>query len=199
MNFKKILSVIVVVLVVCGVGYWGLKQYATNKMKTQVSKMLDTLKAGERTEDSEQVIGEYNSDSSNDMLDSVNAFEKIEYKINKVKVANNFKEGTIDVSLTNKNMKTIIGNYMTKAIQLAFASAFSDDVSEDEMNKQMAEYLKQQIESSEVENITTDVEFHVEKKDGKWIVKEEDRKSLANAVLPGFEETINQINTSLNN
>ena len=66
------------------------------------------------------------------------------------------------------------------------------------MNEELANYLKEQMESNEIENITTNITLKMEKQDGKWVIKEESKKDFVNALLPGFVDSINQTNDSFN-
>lgn len=106
-------------------------------------------------------------------------FEKLEWKIIEVK-----EEGdtaTAQVEITNKDFKTIIGNYMQKALKAAFSG---QNVNEAEMTN----YLMEELRNEEIQTVTNNQSIVLQKQDGKWKVAEEE--NFVNAVLPGLYEAI---------
>lgn len=109
-------------------------------------------------------------------------FEKLEWKVLEEK--EEADKATVEVEITNKDFKTIIGNYMQKVLKVAFSGK---NMTEEEMTN----YLMEELRNEEVENVTNKNTISLEKKDGKWEIVEED--SFINAVLPGLYEAVNSL------
>ncbi len=125
------------------------------------------------------VQGEDNLDAEAQKL----LFEKLEWK-----VLNEKEEGekaTVEVEITNKDFKTIMGNYMQKALKAALSG---QNVGEDEMTN----YLMEELRNEEVQTVTANQTISLEKRDGKWEITDEE--SFVNIILPGLYEAINAFN-----
>ena len=89
--------------------------------------------------------------------------------------------------MTNKNFKTIFNNYIKKVIQKAFSGENTSD-------EEMEQYLLDEFKNESIDKVTTTQTITLKKQDGKWKVKVDD--NLRNAVYPGLEETMNELNNS---
>ena len=203
MKKKKIIIPIVIVLAIAlivALGYFTMLKIEKIKVESAIEEMFSNLKSSEDNEEKAAVIEEIKDNTegedTEDKIDYTVLFSKVDYSIVKDEV--NFKEATVILDITNKNMKTVLGKYLVKVFQLAFANAFTSTYTDEELNEQLASYLKEQIESDEIENVTNQVTLKMEKQDGKWTVKEESREEFINAVLPGFSDAINEISDSFN-
>lgn len=105
-------------------------------------------------------------------------FEKLQWKVINVKEEGD--KATVEVEITNKDFKTIMGNYMQKALK----AAFSGNTNEEEM----ANYLIEELKNEEVQTITSNQSITLEKRNGKWEIAEEE--NFINCVLPGLYEAI---------
>lgn len=203
MNKKVLMGVITLVIIVAMaiLGYFVMLKIEQNKVESTIEDMFTNLKSGENNNQKQEVLEQLQNNSNQenstkDTIDYIILFNKLNYSI--IENKTNFNEASVVLDITNKDMKKIIGNYLVKAIQLAFANAFTPTYSEEQMNEELANYLKEQMESNEIENITTNITLKMEKKDGKWVIKEESKKDFVNALLPGFVDSINQTNDSFN-
>lgn len=203
MNKKVLIGVITLVIIVAMaiLGYFVMLKIEQNKVESTIEDMFTNLKSGENNNQKQEVLEQLQNNSNQenstkDTIDYIILFNKLNYSI--IENKTNFNEASVVLDITNKDMKKIIGNYLVKAIQLAFANAFTPTYSEEQMNEELANYLKEQMESNEIENITTNITLKLEKQDGKWVIKEESKKDFVNALLPGFVDSINQINDSFN-
>ncbi len=121
--------------------------------------------------------------------DEVNAemqklfFEKLEWKI--LGVQEEGDKATVEIEIKNKDFKTIIGNYMQKALKAAFSG---QNISEEEMTN----YLMEELRNEETQIVTNNQSIVLQKQDGKWDVAEEE--NFVNAVLPGLYEAMNSFN-----
>lgn len=203
MNKKVLIGVITLVIIVAMaiLGYFVMLKIEQNKVESTIEDMFTNLKSGENNNQKQEVLEQLQNNSNQenstkDTIDYIILFNKLNYSI--IENKTNFNEASVVLDITNKDMKKIIGNYLVKAIQLAFANAFTPTYSEEQMNEKLANYLKEQMESNEIENITTNIILKMEKQDGKWVIKEESKKDFVNALLPGFVDSINQTNDSFN-
>ena len=203
MNKKVLMGVITLVIIVAMaiLGYFVMLKIEQNKVESTIEDMFTNLKSGENNNQKQEVLEQLQNNSNQenstkDTIDYIILFNKLNYSI--IENKTNFNEASVVLDIPNKDMKKIIGNYLVKAIQLAFANAFTPTYSEKQMNEELANYLKEQMESNEIENITTNITLKMEKQDGKWVIKEESKKDFVNALLPGFVDSINQTNDSFN-
>lgn len=110
-------------------------------------------------------------------------FNKLEWKIQNEK-----EEGdtaTVEVEITNKDFKTIINNYMQKAIKTAFSG---QNVSEEEMTN----YLIEELNKEDIQTVTSNQTITLEKREGKWEPTQDN--DFVDILLPGFNEAINAFN-----
>ena len=203
MNKKIIIGLItiLVIAVIAVLGYFIMLKVEQNNVENTIVEMFTNLKSSENNAQKQEVLQEIENNSNGEnstgnTVDYVILFNKLNYSITENKT--NFKEAKVTLDITNKDMKKILGNYLIKAMQLAFANAFTQTYSEEQMNEELVNYLKEQIESDEIENITTNITLNMQKQDGKWIIKEECKKDLINAILPGLVDAVNQMNESFN-
>ncbi len=149
--------------------------------KKVVENALNELKTGAYAQNmlSGLLQGEDNFNAEAQKL----LFEKLEWKILEEK--EEADKATVEVEITNKDFKTIIGNYMQKALKAAFSG---QNINEE----QMTNYLMEELKNEEVQVVTNKNSISLEKKDGKWEIVEED--NFVNAVLPGLYEAVNSFN-----
>lgn len=110
-------------------------------------------------------------------------FEKLEWKVLNVKEEGN--TATVEVEITNKDFKTIMGNCMQKALKAALTGKISNE-------EDMTNYIMEELKNEEVQPVTTNQSIKVEKQDGKWKVVE--GEEFVNCVLPGLYEAVNAFN-----
>lgn len=196
-----IIGVIVFVAVIAVAIYGILLGMQKSSVEKTVNEFFTNLKGGNEEVINEQLkleettSGEQQTGSLN-QASYVAFFSKLDYKILETKA--DFKKATVTLEVTNKNVGTIFTNYMAKAFQLAFASAFSSEYTDEKVEKELEEYLKEQFDSTAIENVTNTVTINMKKEDGKWVLEsEEESKNLVNAVLPGFQQTVEAISKSL--
>ena len=150
--------------------------------KKVVEKALKDLKAGSYTQQMLSALLE-GEDSFNEEAQKL-LFEKLEWKI-----LNENEEGdtaTVELEVTNKDFKTIMGNYMQKALKLVFSSG--QTLNEEEMTN----YLMEELRNDEIEIVTANASIELKKQDGKWEIADEE--NFIYAVLPGLYEAISALN-----
>lgn len=154
-----------------------------------VNGMMNSLKSGDFEKVNEFVnYNEIINDSEITDSDNLNEqaqellFDKLSWKINKIT-----KEGdtaSVEIQVTNKNFKTIIANYMQKALKTAFSGG--------EFNEsEMTNYLLEELRNEQVETTTETKTIKVQKQDNDWKVEVD--TELIDSLLPGLNETVNSL------
>lgn len=199
----KVIAIVFLIILIIAITYYAILKQEQARVEQKISDVFNALKSGD--EDAKNEYLAYNEMLENQYSTEENItkeddtqfnilFSKLEYKI--VSINTNFKKATVILEITNKDAGTIFTNYFTKAIQLAFASAFTNQYSEEELDSQLQQYLVEQVESDDVQLITNTISLDMEKKDGEWKIIT-DSTVLANAVLPGFMDKVNETKSTL--
>ena len=159
-----------------------------------VNGMLDALKAGDFEKAGEYVNYEEIMNSAQltneegfDLEAQKLLFNKLSWKINKVTEEND--KANIEIEVTNKDFKTIIGNYLQVALKNVFSGS---SVSDEEVQNQLLEELKK--EDVQVTTITKNLT--ATKQDGNW--KVEVNSELQEILFPGLADAINTLSNGAN-
>ena len=191
----KIILCIVVLVIVIAVIIFGIIKLTAKNPTDSVTSFIEYLKSGDLNG-----AKEYTNESSLEMLGIDSETEDIEMvklffknvNLNIVEVTKDSNQAIVKAEITNRDLKTIMQNYMQKALELAMSSINSSNTTED-MESQLQEFFKSQFESTQIENVTTSVDIVLTKVDGDWkIVLDE---NLRDAILPGLTEISNLYTT----
>ena len=161
-----------------------------NGPKNTVEDMFKAIKDGDH-EKVNEYINYQELVSSSEVLNSENLdeetmkllFEKLSWNITEVIQEKDTANVTVDV--TNKNFRTIIGNYMQKVLRVAFSGQELND-------SEMENYLLEELRNQDVETTTTTQTINLTKQEGKWMIST-DNSDLINILLPGLNEAINSL------
>lgn len=191
----KIILCIIVLVIVIAVIIFGIIKLTAKNPTDSVTSFIEYLKSGDLNG-----AKEYTNESSLEMLGIDSETEDIEMvklffknvNLNIVEVTKDSNQAIVKAEITNRDLKTIMQNYMQKALELAMSSINSSNTTED-MESQLQEFFKSQFESTQIENVTTSVDIVLTKVDGDWkIVLDE---NLRDAILPGLTEISNLYTT----
>ncbi len=201
---KKVLKILLIVLlvIILIVGGYFIALNTTKKQALDtVDKMFIALKTGDQ-EQIKQYINIENETEENETTEENIAedqdmekamLKNLNYEVVSTDVKIN--ECTVKLNVSNKNLKTVFANYMSKAFSVAFSQAFGE-MTEEEMDTQLKQYFEEQYNSDDVETVTTEITINMKKQDGKWNIDGDD-EAFVNAILPGYkeiEETVNNMN-----
>lgn len=180
--------VIIVVLAVLGV-----TRLIDKKPEASVKSFVEALKAGDF-----ETVKKYTSDETWTALEIVDNSEdedlemmKLYFKclnIKVVQVTKSRNQAIVKAEITNKDLKTILGNYIQEALKLALQNISSKE-DQETMENQLKEYFKSQFESEEITNVNNTVDIVLNKVDGQWKVVVDE--NLRDALLPGLSEVSN--------
>ena len=164
-----------------------------------VTKMFKALKNYNLEEAQKYVdVDEISSKADtneNSTLFMKTAFESIDYKIvSSEKIDEN--NVIVNASISAIDMKPIMAEFFTKAMQYAFSYAFSEtQPTEEEQNQKMEEILVECITKPDLSKVTNEIPVKVVKTDDEW--KIETSEIFANAILGGLIDAANELNNSL--
>ena len=200
---KKIRSLIAIVLMftlmfaLTGCG-------ETKKAEATVNSMFAAFKNTDFDAASKYVnVDEINSsegetDGISTKLVMKTIFNKLDYKILSSEKIDN---GTVKVKteITVTDMRPVLGDFFTKAMQYAFSTAFSDpQPSEEETNKKAEEMFIESASKDDLETVTNEVDIEVVKtKNGEWKIETDD--IFANALLGGLLDATKEMENAFNN
>ncbi len=162
----------------------------TQKAEQTVDKVFLSIKNGDFEEAQKYLVIENDdneAEQDDENIDKIKKmFEKLEYTI---KSSEEIDSNTVNVLVETKalDIKTVLGNYMQKALQYAFSNAFADpQPTEEETNKKMEEIFIECLTAEDVKTITSEVTVKVVKQGGIWKIISDD--AFANAILGGITD-----------
>lgn len=187
----KIVLGVIIAIVVIGVIVLAVTKLSEKKPSDAIVSFVENLKNGEletaKSYTSDDTFSAFGFDTENDDLEMMKYYFK-HLNVNVMEVTKSKTEAVVKVEISNKNLKTILQNYIQKAFELAMSSIGSSE-KKDGMEAELLEYFKSQFESEEIDTVTTTVDIVLNKVDKEWkvVVTEE----LRDAILPGLSEINN--------
>ncbi len=121
-------------------------------------------------------------------------FDRLDYEI---VLSEKIDSNTVNVTtkITAVDMKPVLGEFMTTAIQYAFSNAFSNpQQSEEEINKKMEELFFESATKPDLATVTTEVAIKVVQEDKIWRIVPDD--VFVDALLGGFIEASDELSKS---
>jgi hypothetical protein len=175
-----------------------IKKDAVEEAEDTVKKTFKALKKYELEEAQKYInvdeIASKADTNENSTLFMKTAFGSLEYEI---KSSEKIDENNVIVntSITAIDMKPVMAEFFSKAMQYAFSFAFSEvQPTEEERDQKMEEILVECITKPDIANTTNEVPVKVTKIDGEW--KIETSQTLTNGVLGGLIDATNELNNS---
>ena len=187
---KRIKSIIATILALIllfsltGCGEIKKAETAVNGMFTAFNN-TDIEAAAKYVDVDEINASEDSSDSISTELVMKTIFNKLDYKIiSSEKVDDTTVKVKTDITVTD--MKPVLGDFFTNAMQYAFSTAFSNpQPTEEETNKKMEEMFIESASKEDLATVTNEVDITVVKtENNEWKVKSDD--TFADALLGGL-------------
>ena len=187
---KRIKSIIATILALVllfsltGCGEIKKAETAVNGMFTAF-KNTDIESAAKYVDVDEINASEDSSDSISTEFVMKTIFNKLDYKIiSSEKVDDTTVKVKTDITVTD--MKPVLGEFFTNAMQYAFSTAFSNpQPTEEETNKKMEEMFIESASKEDLATVTNEVDITVVKtENNEWKVKSDD--TFADALLGGL-------------
>lgn len=186
-RIKSIIATIlalVLLLSLTGCGEIKKAETAVNGMFTAF-KNTDIEAAAKYVDVDEINASEDSSDSISTELVMKTIFNKLDYKIiSSEKVDDTTVKVKTEITVTD--MKPVLGEFFTNAMQYAFSTAFSNpQPTEEETNKRMEEMFIESASKEDLATVTNEVDITVAKtENNEWKVKSDD--TFADALLGGL-------------
>lgn len=187
---KRIKSIIATILALIllfsltGCGEIKKAETAVNGMFTAF-KNTDIESAAKYVDVDEINASEDSSDSISTEFVMKTIFNKLDYKIiSSEKVDDTTVKVKTEITVTD--MKPVLGEFFTNAMQYAFSTAFSNpQPTEEETNKKMEEMFIESASKEDLATVTNEVDITVVKtENNEWKVKSDD--TFADALLGGL-------------
>ena len=179
-NSEFIVAIVIIALIVIALIMYMF--FMVDSPKKAVEDMFNQIKTG--AEDQEMFDGIFgnNETMENDVREAI--FSNLSWNILSEKEEGD--KATVEVEVTNKDFKKAIENFKEKIVKVAFSGEEIDEA-------KTQQYLIDELNNKELENVKNTHTINVEKKDGKWEVSIEENE-IVNILLPGFMEAIQAIN-----
>lgn len=176
---KKVISILLsLAMVLSLVGCSG------SSPKDTVSSYLDSFKSG-KVEESRQYIKETTDtqaeNASTKVLDNEDpevdaamkkAYSKLTYKILDSTVDGD--KATVETEITAPNLGVIMTELIQESMPLAFASAFSENAEDDNMDELMNTMLIDKLNSKDLSMISKTVNINLVKENDTWLIEFDD-------------------------
>lgn len=197
---KKVLKVALIVVLIIALivgGYFIFLNFTKKQALDTVDKIFTAIKSGDEEQVKQYInIEELTKEegATEETSTENQEMEKIMLKnLNYEVVSTDVKlnECIIKLNISNKNLKTVFGNYMVKAFSIAFSQAFGA-MTEEEMDNQLKQYFEEQYNSDSIETIKSEITINMKKEKGKWNITC-DKDKLVDAVLPGYKEVVESL------
>lgn len=196
---NKVLKIVLVILILAVVAVavvFGILKLTAKNPADSVTGLVECLKDGDFQGANVYVNGDNTEalgiDSETEDIEMIKLFFT-NLNLNIVEVTKDKDQAIVKAEITNKDLNTIMQNYMKKALELAMSSINTSSTTED-METQLQEYFKSQFTSTEIENVTTSVDIVLTKVDKEWKVVIDE--ALRDALLPGLSELSNLYSTT---
>ena len=193
---KKIVAIILSLVMVLSLAGCG----EVKKAEEVVTNMFEAFKAGDfdkaeayLVQDEDADGEDEESDESDEMFNHV--FTKLEYTIGSCEKISG-EEVQVTASVTAPDMKVAVGEFFTKALEFAFANAFSENpLSEEDTTAEMERIFVEATEKDDLGTVTNEVAITVVKTEEGWKVKSDD--ALVDAISGGMMTAFQEMEQSL--
>lgn len=128
------------------------------------------------------------------MLFGNELFGKMSYEI---KETEEVDENTVNVivEITNIDMKPVLGEFLRKALEFAFSNAYTEDITEEEIEENYVRILSECLSEENLEMKTMEATVRVVLVDGEWKVEVDGE--FMNAVLGGLGDATEEIQSAM--
>lgn len=189
----KVALLVLAIVIIVVLAVLGVTRLIDKKPDESVKSFVEALKVGDfetaqkYTSDETWTALEIADNSEDEDLEMMKLYFKcLDIKV--VQVTKSRNQAIVKAEITNKDLKTILGNYIQEALKLALQNISSKE-DQETMENQLKEYFKSQFESEEITNVTNTVDIVLNKVDGQWKVVVDE--NLRDALLPGLSEVSN--------
>lgn len=135
--------------------------------------------------------------NENSMLIMETVFDNLSYEIISSEKVDS-ETVIVKTKVTATDMKPVLGEFLTKALEYAFSNAFANpQPTEEETNKKMEEILVECASKSDLATVTNEVDIKVIKTESKdWKIEADD--AVVDALLGGLADAAKEMENAFN-
>ena len=187
---KKITAIALVLVMVLSLASCG----ETGKAEEAVTNLFEAFKAGDFEKKNDYLLKDSDeADDEDEMFNHV--FTKVDYTIVSSKKVSN-DEVHVTAEITAPDMKIAVGEFFEKALEFAFANAFSENpLSEEDTEKEMERLFIEATDREDLGTVTNEIVIKVLKTEDGWKVKADD--DFADAVTGGMMTALSEMEQSM--
>lgn len=197
-KFKSITAIIltlILTLSLAGCGEIKKAETAVNGMFTAF-KNLDFEEA-QKYVNVDDITKAGEEANENSMLIMETVFDNLSYEIISSEKVDN-ETVIVKTKVTATDMKPVLGEFLSKALEYAFSNAFANpQPTEEETNKKMEEILVECASKPDLATVTNEVDIKVIKTESKdWKIEVDD--AVVNALLGGLADAAKEMENAFN-
>lgn len=132
-------------------------------------------------------IGKFNNEDEEKLTKAITS--KLKYEI--VSTENKGNEATVKVKVTAPDLLKITSKTISELMGIAFATAFSDDSQQLDMEKLTQQYFLNSVSDPNAPMVTTEVDIKLVKKDNAWYIQAND--DLLNAITGNMAKAFGEL------
>lgn len=169
---KKVLSLLTVFVLIISMTACG-----KSDPKASVSGFLGALKNSNIEEMSKYIVPDSEENGIEEVFDSGDefseeafkiAFSKLDYKILSSSVDGN--TAVVETEINAPNLGKIMTELIQEALPLVFASAFSEDASDDDVSDFMNTLFLDKVNSDDMPMVKKTVKINLVEENGNWLI-----------------------------
>lgn len=197
-RFKSIIAIIltlILILSLTGCGEIKKAETAVNGMFTAF-KNLDFEEA-QKYVNVDEITKAGEEANENSMLIMETVFDNLSYEIISSEKVDS-ETVIVKTKVTATDMKPVLGEFLTKALEYAFSNAFANpQPTEEETDKKMEEILVECASKPDLATVTNEVDIKVIKTESKdWKIEADD--AVVNALLGGLADAAKEMENAFN-
>lgn len=188
---KKLTAAVLALVLALSVAACGVTP--TQQAESVVKGMLDAFKAMDFETASKYLSTEdtFDSEEIGDFEMFLKMLEKLQYEIVGSEQVSG-EQVRVTVKITAVDMQPVIGKFMAKALEYAFANAFADPApTEEETNEAMLKILNDLLAAEDLAMTTSETVINVVKTEDGWKVQGDD--TFADALFGGLGKALEQM------
>lgn len=177
------------IIIILGI-FFIINKSIESKISNSVVTFTEALSEGKRdiasqyvTEDSVSFLSFEELPQNQELMNTFVKYLSIDIK----KVKKDGDAATVKAKISNKDFEKIMIKYMQEVVALSISSN-DTEVTDEELENKLLQYLKNQFDSQENEILTNEVNINLVKIEGKWKIIIDD--NLRNGLFPGMLKII---------
>lgn len=177
------------IIIILGI-FFIINKSIEGKISNSVVTFTEALSEGKRdiasqyvTEDSVSFLSFEELPQNQELMNTFVKYLSIDIK----KVKKDGDAAIVKAKISNKDFEKIMIKYMQEVVALSISSN-DTEITDEELENKLLQYLKDQFDSQENEILTNEVNINLVKVDGKWKIIIDD--NLRNGLFPGMLKII---------